>query len=131
MRNKQLKILKPHRRVGLVIVFTGNGKGKTTAALGITLRAVGHNMNVCFIEFMKGDMYSGEIDGIHRLSPNVELHRTGKGFLRKGKNSPDFKQHRVKAQAALKLAKKKISSGNFDVVITDVVILVQQTGIPV
>ncbi len=119
MKKRKLKILKPQRRVGLIAVFTGDGKGKTTSALGITLRAVGHDMKVCFIEFMKGNIYSGEIDGIKRLSPNVELHITGKGFLRKGKISPSFKHHRTKAQTALKLAQKKISSGDFDVVVLD------------
>jgi cob(I)alamin adenosyltransferase len=121
MRNKKskVKIPKSQKKIGLILVFTGDGKGKTTTALGITLRAVGHNMKVCFIEFMKGTMYSGEIDGLKRLSPNIEIHITGKGFLRKGKNSPSFKHHRLKAQAALKLAQEKISSGDFDVVILD------------
>ena len=49
---------------GLVVVITGNGKGKTTTALGIVVRACGHNLRSSIIQFMKGDMYSGEWDGI-------------------------------------------------------------------
>ncbi len=80
MEELELQVLEPKQKVGLIVVITGHGKGKTTSALGMALRAAGHNMNVCIIEFMKGDMYSGEIDGIKKLSPNVELHLTGKGF---------------------------------------------------
>jgi cob(I)alamin adenosyltransferase len=77
MENRTLTHFEPKEKVGLIVVITGHGKGKTTAAMGIALRAAGHNMKVCIIEFMKGDMYSGEIDGVKKLSPNVELHHTG------------------------------------------------------
>jgi cob(I)alamin adenosyltransferase len=80
MEELKLQVLEPKQKVGLIVVITGHGKGKTTSALGIALRAAGHNMKVCIIEFMKGDMYSGEIDSIKRLSRNIELHLTGKGF---------------------------------------------------
>ncbi len=77
---KNLKVYEPVKKVGLILVMTGNGKGKTTSALGIALRAAGYNMRVCIIEFMKGDMYSGEFDGLKRLHPNVELFILGKRF---------------------------------------------------
>jgi cob(I)alamin adenosyltransferase len=72
--------LEPKKKVGLIVVLTGNGKGKTSSALGMALRAVGHKMRVCIIQFMKGDLYSGEIDGLKWLAPLVEFHQTGKGF---------------------------------------------------
>ncbi len=99
--------------------MTGHGKGKTTSALGIALRAAGHNMKICFIGFIKGDMYSGEIDGIKRLYPNVELHFTGKGFCGIRGDSLPFKEHRANAINAIKLAKEKMLSGSYDVLILD------------
>jgi len=115
----KLKILEPKERGGLIVVITGQGKGKTTSALGIALRAVGYGMKVCIIEFIKGDMYSGEIDGIKRLSPNVELHLTGKGFCGIEGNPYPYKEHRANAQDALKLAKEKMLSKKFDILILD------------
>lgn len=114
-----MKRLETRRRVGLVIVFTGQGKGKTTAALGIALRAAGHKMRVCIIGFVKGDIYSGEIGGVGRLAPNVELHLMGEGFCGIRGDPYPFQQHRQKAQEAITLAREKVLSGDFDVVILD------------
>jgi len=119
MKKRALTCLEPKERVGLVVVITGHGKGKTTAAMGIALRAAGHDMKVCIIEFMKGDIYSGEIDGLKRLSPNVELHITGKGFCGIMGNPHSFEEHRANAQEAINLAKEKILSGNYDILILD------------
>ena len=119
MEGAELQILKPKKRVGLVVVITGDGKGKTTSALGMALRAAGHNMKVCIIHFMKGDMYSGEMDGIKRLAPNVELHLTGKGFCGIMGNPYPFEEHRKNAQDAIRLAMEKVSSGKFDMVVLD------------
>jgi cob(I)alamin adenosyltransferase len=119
MKEIKLQLFEPKEKVGLVVVITGHGKGKTTSALGIALRAAGHNMRVCIIEFMKGDMYSGEIDGIKRLSPNVELHLTGKGFCGIRGNPYPFKEHRANAQDAMKLVKEKMLSRNYDVLVLD------------
>jgi cob(I)alamin adenosyltransferase len=119
MEEIKLRLFEPREKVGLVIVITGHGKGKTTSALGIALRAAGHDMRVCIIEFMKGDMYSGEIDGIKRLSPNVELHPTGKGFCGIRGNPYPFSEHRANAQDAIKLVKEKMFSQNYDILILD------------
>jgi cob(I)alamin adenosyltransferase len=119
MKNSNLKILEPPERVGLVVVLTGHGKGKTTSALGIALRAAGYDMKVCIIGFMKGNIYSGEIDGIKRLSSHAELHLTGKGFCGIMGDPHSQEEHRAKAQEALKLAKEKISSGQYDIIILD------------
>jgi cob(I)alamin adenosyltransferase len=119
MKKKRLKFLEPKAKVGLTIIFTGYGQGKTTSALGIVLRAVGHGMRVCIIEFIKGDVYSGEIDGIKKLSPYVELHIMGKGFYGIKGDPYTYEEHREKAQEALKLAEEKMLSENFDILILD------------
>lgn len=119
MRKKKLKFIKTKKRVGLTIIITGQGKGKTTSALGMVLRAVGHGMRVCIIQFIKGDIYSGEIDGIKKLSPYVELHIKGMGFYKMKGDTTHHKEHRKKAQEALKLAEEKMMSGNFDILILD------------
>ena len=104
---------------GLVLVFTGNGMGKTTAALGVALRACGHNLNVCIIQFIKGDMYSGEVDGVRRLAPNVEIYVMGLGFCGIPGDTRPFSEHRDAAQAGLKLAEQMVLSKAFQVVILD------------
>jgi len=63
----EISRLEPKVRKGLVVVITGHGKGKTTTALGIAVRACGHDMNTCIIQFMKGDIYAGEWDGIRSI----------------------------------------------------------------
>jgi cob(I)alamin adenosyltransferase len=72
-----MKMNKPFEK-GLIQVYTGNSKGKTTAALGLTLRAVGHGFKVCIIQFLKGSMYTGELFSAQRLYPNVEIYQFGK-----------------------------------------------------
>jgi len=119
MSQLPLQMLEPQKQVGLVVVITGYGKGKTTSAMGITLRAVGHDLRVCIIQFMKGDMYSGEIDGLKKLGPNVEHHLTGKGFCGIQGNPYPYKEHRANAQEAIRLAKEKMLSGRFDILICD------------
>jgi cob(I)alamin adenosyltransferase len=119
MNEGSLQRLEPKQQVGLIVVLTGHGKGKTTSALGMALRAAGHDMKVCIIHFMKGDMYAGEIDGIKKLAPNIELHLTGKGFCGIYGNPYPFEEHRTNAQKAIKLAKEKMFSGIFDILILD------------
>ncbi len=119
MTELPLQMLEPKQRVGLVVVITGYGKGKTTSALGIVLRSVGHGLRVCVIQFMKGDMYAGEIDALKKLAPSVEHHLTGKGFCGIQGNPYPHSEHRANAQDAIKLAKQKLLSGQFDVVVCD------------
>lgn len=104
---------------GLVVVITGSGKGKTTAALGIILRACGHNMKVCMIQFMKGDLYTGEWDGIKRMDCQVELIPTGKGFCGIQGNPYPFIEHRKHAQEAIRLVQEKMKSEQYDILILD------------
>ena len=68
--------LEPKERKGLIVVITGHGKGKTTSALGMAVRACGHGLRVCIIQFMKGDLYAGEWDGIKKLDCAIEIIAT-------------------------------------------------------
>ena len=111
--------IKPKVRKGLVVVITGNGKGKTTSALGMALRACGHGMRVCIVQFMKGDLYAGEWDGIRKMQCAIELHSTGKGFCGIQGNPYPWAEHRANAQDAIDLVREKIASGGFDLIILD------------
>ena len=111
--------LEPKENKGLVIVITGHGKGKTTTALGIAVRACGHNMRVCIIQFMKGDLYTGEWDGIKKLGNQVELLSTGKGFCGIQGNPYPYEEHRENAQDAIQLTHQKMESGQYDILILD------------
>ena len=110
--------LAPKEKKGLIVVITGYGKGKTTSALGIAVRACGHNMRVSIIQFMKGDIYAGEWDGVKKLDC-AELISTGKGFCGIMGNPYPFHEHRENAQSAIRLVHEKMESGQFDIVILD------------
>lgn len=111
--------LQPREPRGLVVVITGNGKGKTTSAMGMVLRACGHGLKSCVIQFMKGDLYSGEWDGVKRLGDLVELHATGKGFCGIRGNPYSREEHRANAQSAIALAREQMLSGRFDLIVLD------------
>lgn len=115
----EINRLTPKRPTGLVVVITGNGKGKTTSALGMALRACGHGMRVCIIQFMKGDLYSGEWDGVRHLDCAIELISTGKGFCGIQGNPYSRAEHRANAQEALELARQRMASGEVDLLILD------------
>lgn len=115
---KITRLIPEHPR-GLVVVLTGNGKGKTSSALGMTLRACGHGMRICIIQFMKGDMYSGEWDAVKKLGDAVELIPTGKGFCGILGNPYPHKEHRRNAQEAVRLVHEKMASGCFDMMVLD------------
>lgn len=109
----------PKEKKGLVVVITGYGKGKTTAALGTAVRACGHNMRICIIQFMKGDLYAGEWDGVKKMGCQMELIPTGKGFCGIQGNPYPYEEHRRNAQDAIQLAHQKMESGQFDILILD------------
>ena len=94
--------LNPKERKGLVVVITGNGKGKTTTALGIAVRACGHNLRTSIIQFMKGDIYAGEWDGIKKMNCQVELIPTGKG-------SAVFKEIPIPIKSTERMPRKRSS----------------------
>lgn len=115
----EISKLVPKERRGLVVVITGHGKGKTTTAFGIAVRACGHDMRVCIIQFMKGDLYTGEWDGVKKMGCHVELTATGKGFCGIQGNPYPFSEHRENAQDAIRLAREKMESGEYDILILD------------
>jgi cob(I)alamin adenosyltransferase len=115
----EVQYLQPKEKKGLVVVITGGGKGKTTTALGIGVRACGHNMRVGIIQFMKGDLYSGEWDGVKRMNCSIELIPTGKGFCGIQGNPYPFQEHRENAQEGIRLAREKMERGELDVLILD------------
>jgi len=104
---------------GLKIVYTGNGKGKTTAALGMCVRAVGYQWKICLIQFIKGSWKYGELEGVKRLAPNLELHVVGEGFVGIIDDKKDRSVHEKAARDGLKLARTKIESGSYNLVILD------------
>ena len=104
---------------GLIIVYTGNGKGKTTAALGIVLRAVGHEKKICMIQFIKGSWHYGEMTSSKRLEPEFEMVAVGKGFVGILDDTSTKEDHMRIAKEAIKISNKKIQSGKYDVVILD------------
>jgi cob(I)alamin adenosyltransferase len=101
---------------GLVQVFTGNGKGKTTAALGTILRAIGHGFRVFIIFFMKGNYDYGEFSTLAKL-PNVEMASFG---FRQLTDPANIKPEEIEqARLALAAARKALLSGNYDLVVLD------------
>jgi cob(I)alamin adenosyltransferase len=104
---------------GLVIVYTGKGKGKTTAALGIVLRAVGHGYKVGMIQFIKGEWYYGELTSSKRLEPEFELIAAGRGFVGIIDDDHPIEDHQRAAKEAISVAKQKIISGTYDIMILD------------
>ena len=104
---------------GLIIVYTGGGKGKTTAALGLSLRAVGYGLKICMIQFIKGSWHYGELDSIGRLAPEFELITAGKGFVGILDDTSPREEHVKACKDALKIADEKIQSGKYDIVILD------------
>ena len=104
---------------GIIVIYYGNGKGKTTAALGIALRAIGYNYNVCMIQFIKGEWNYGEIYSSNRLKPNFELIVTGKGFVGIIDDDHHIDEHVKSSRNALKIAEEKIRSGKYDTIILD------------
>ncbi len=110
---------KKEEKRGLLLVYTGNGKGKTTAALGMCVRAVGYKWRVCIIQFVKGSWKYGELKGIKQLEPLVELHTVGEGFVGIVDDTKDFEEHRQAAKEGLRFASEKIQSGEYPLVILD------------
>lgn len=105
----------------MVVVYTGNGKGKTTAALGLTLREVGYKRKCLIIQFNKA-WFTGELVGLKKLSPYVKIIQGGKGFVGILGDRKDISEHRKAAQKTFALLEKEILSGKWDVVVADEII---------
>jgi cob(I)alamin adenosyltransferase len=101
---------------GLVQVYTGNGKGKTSAAFGLALRAVGRGLKVYVIQFIKGGFDYGELYVVDRL-PNIKLKAFGRGRFITEK--PPEKEDVKLAEEALTFAEEVVGNGEYDIVILD------------
>jgi cob(I)alamin adenosyltransferase len=115
---------RPRGLRGQVLLFTGEGKGKTTAAFGVALRAVGRGWKVSMIQYTKMGEWPkgepmGEISGAARLAPDFEVISTGIGFVNIFGDPFTLEEHRDAAQKGLELAREKIDSGDFQLVILD------------
>lgn len=109
---------------GLVLLYTGEGKGKTTSAFGVALRAIGRGWNVSMIQFTKMGEWPkgqplGEISGAARLAPNFEVIPSGIGFVNIFGDPFTLDEHKAAAQKGLELAREKIQSGAYELVILD------------
>ncbi len=100
---------------GLIIINTGDGKGKSTAAFGTAIRALGHGFKVCVIQFIKQPSEYGEVLSAKKFE-NLEWHTAGRGFTW---NSDDPEKDKAAAREGFELAKQKIASDEYDLVVLD------------
>ena len=123
VQSKRLKVRNTQK--GLLIVFTGNGKGKTTAALGMALRTIGHGHKVAIIQFIKGGWTTGEEKALKMLSPNISWHALGEGFTWET-------QDRVRDEALVKgawqVAKSFIKDESYKLIILDEINIATKLG---
>jgi len=104
---------------GLLIVYTGPGKGKTTCALGTAFRAVGQGLRVLMVQFIKGSWHYGELDAAKMLGDNkFEIRPMGRGFVKVGGPETDPEDVRL-AEECWESGRRAIYSGNYDLVILD------------
>jgi len=105
-------------RRGLIIVNTGPGKGKTTAAMGTALRAVGQGMRVLMLQFLKGSWHYGELDAVQAFGDKFVMKQMGRGFVKVGAEKPDPEDVRM-VEEAWSEAEQAIQSGQWDLLILD------------
>lgn len=109
------------RRRGLLLVFTGNGKGKSTAAFGLALRAAGNGFPVKVVQFIKGAWKTGEREAIAEHLPLIEVEVGGKGFTIERLRNPRvaMTEHQLAARAAFEAAQEAVASGRYRLVVLD------------
>ena len=111
--------MKNEKTKGLVIVYTGKGKGKTTAALGMALRAAGHGKKTLIIQFIKSFKSYGELKFVKKFDCGIEIKTMGKGYVKiKGDTRP-FEEHVKAAKKTLEFARKQILSKKYNIIILD------------
>src|SRR5437764_11479514 len=103
----------PDIRKGLIIVNTGPGKGKTTAAMGTALRAVGSGMRVLMLQFLKGSWHYGELDAVEAFGDKFVMKQMGRGFVKVGGAETDPEDIKLVAQA-WKEAEPAILASRYD-----------------
>ena len=105
-------------RKGLLLITTGPGKGKTTAAMGTALRAVGNGMKVLMLQFLKGSWHYGELDAVQAFNGNFVMRQMGRGFVKVGGAETDPEDVRLVEEAWAE-AREAIYSGEWDMVVLD------------
>ena len=123
IQSERLRIRKTKK--GLLIVFTGNGKGKTTAALGMALRTIGHGYKVAIIQFIKGGWSTGEEKALKNLSSNISWHSLGEGFTWE---TQDRIRDEKLVQEAWERAKEYIKNESYKLIILDEVNIATKLG---
>ena len=123
IQSKRLQIRKTKK--GLVIVFTGNGKGKTTASLGMALRTIGHGHKAAIIQFIKGGWTTGEEKALKSLSPNISWHSLGEGFTWE---TQDRIRDEKLVREAWEIAKGYIKDESFKLTILDEINIATKLG---
>jgi cob(I)alamin adenosyltransferase len=104
---------------GLLMVYTGNGKGKTSAAMGAAFRAVGQGLKVLMVQFIKGSWHYGELDAAKMLPPGTfEIRVMGRGFVKIGTEKPDPADVEM-VQKAWAMVVEEMQAGRFDMIICD------------
>ncbi len=123
VQTERLQIRKTKK--GLLIVFTGNGKGKTTASLGMALRTIGHGYKVAIIQFIKGGWTTGEEKALKNLSSNISWHSLGEGFTWE---TQDRVRDEKLVKDAWQLAKKYIKNESYKLIILDEINIATKLG---
>jgi cob(I)alamin adenosyltransferase len=111
--------MKNTKTKGLVIVYTGEGKGKTTAALGMALRAAGHGMKVLIIQFIKSYNRYGELKFVRKYDCGIEIKTMGRGYVKMKGDIHPFEEHVKAAKKTLEFAREQIQSKKYQIVILD------------
>ena len=123
---------------GLVQVYTGQGKGKTTAAVGLAVRAAGHGLRTCFVQFMKRGWESGERAALEKLAPEIEVHVFGAAeWGDRTQASPDTpwwglppsEEDRSQAREAFECVRRAATGGDWDLVVLDEVFAAVKYGL--
>ena len=103
----------------MLLAFTGNGKGKTTAALGNALRLLGSGKRALMVQFIKGPWESGEHKSVPRLDPDFKIIKTGKGFVGILGDDLPIEEHKQAAEEGFAIARKEIAGGKYHLLILD------------
>ena len=114
-----------NNKKGLLIVFTGNGKGKTTAALGMAMRAAGHGMKVLILQFIKGAWAYGELQSLGKME-EIEIKPLGTGFTWKKES---LEEDRRLAEAGWEVAVSEMKRGHYDMIVLDELNVVLSYGL--
>lgn len=112
---------------GLTVIFTGDGKGKTSAAIGVVARSLGHGFRCKVIQFIKADTGTGEYGLLRKLSPDVEIEQFGRGFTWKKKHSRE--EHLAAAKEGLAAAGADLVSGKYRLMVLDEILYAIGNGL--